>query len=319
MPAKTPKADYDSPWKEILEQYFPQFMAFFFPLAFAQIDWSKDYSFLDKELQQVVREAETGSRRVDKLVKVYLLNGAEAWVLIHIEVQGQKEDAFPQRIYIYNYRLFDRYLRPIAPALAGAILTDDQPDWRPDQYRYELFGSRAGLDFPIVKLLDYKDKWNELEANPNPFAVVVMAHLQTQATRRSHSKRYAAKLNLAKMLYRRGYHRQDILNLFRFIDWIMVLPPELNDQFKTDVEQFETEVKMQYVTTIERIAIQEAKRENSSAFIVAALEVRFGIVPETVRNMIEQIEELEILEKLHLQAITADSLADFEQFLAAIT
>lgn len=73
------------------------------------------------------------------------------------------------------------------------------------------------------------------------------------------------------------------------------------------------------VTRLLIYPLQEAKRENSSAFIVAALEVRFGIVPETVRNMIEQIEELEILEKLHLQAITADSLADFEQFLAAIT
>jgi hypothetical protein len=31
--------DYDSPWKEMLDGYFPAFMAFFFPEAYADIDW----------------------------------------------------------------------------------------------------------------------------------------------------------------------------------------------------------------------------------------------------------------------------------------
>ncbi len=61
------------------------------------------------------------------------------------------------------------------------------------------------LDFPVVKLLDYEARWAELEASDNPFAVVVMAHLKTQATRGDMAERYAAKLSLAKMLYRRGY------------------------------------------------------------------------------------------------------------------
>lgn len=63
-------ADYDSPWKEILEQYFPEFMAFFFPAAHAEVDWTKGYEFLDKELQQVVRDAELGRRFADKLVSI---------------------------------------------------------------------------------------------------------------------------------------------------------------------------------------------------------------------------------------------------------
>jgi hypothetical protein len=44
--------DFDSPWKEALEHYFPQFMAFFFPHAHGDIDWARGYEFLDKELQQ---------------------------------------------------------------------------------------------------------------------------------------------------------------------------------------------------------------------------------------------------------------------------
>ena len=53
-----PQTEYDSPWKEILQLYFPDFMLFFFPKAHAGIDWTKEPVFLDKELQQVIRDAE---------------------------------------------------------------------------------------------------------------------------------------------------------------------------------------------------------------------------------------------------------------------
>jgi hypothetical protein len=33
----------DTPWKQILECYLPQFMAFFFPAAYSEIDWSKGF------------------------------------------------------------------------------------------------------------------------------------------------------------------------------------------------------------------------------------------------------------------------------------
>lgn len=32
--------DYDSPWKEILEQFFPAFVEFFFPIAYNGLDTS---------------------------------------------------------------------------------------------------------------------------------------------------------------------------------------------------------------------------------------------------------------------------------------
>src|SRR5215471_16003712 len=101
--------EQDTPWKEIIEPLFPQFMSFFFPEASAAIDWSRAPVFLDKELQQVVRGAATGRRFVDKLVKVWQRGGLETWVLIHIEVEGQRERAFPMRMFVYHNRLFDRY------------------------------------------------------------------------------------------------------------------------------------------------------------------------------------------------------------------
>ncbi len=48
-----PATDFDSPWKEALEQYLPDCLALFLPQTHAEIDWTRGYAFLDKELQQV--------------------------------------------------------------------------------------------------------------------------------------------------------------------------------------------------------------------------------------------------------------------------
>jgi hypothetical protein len=100
--------DYDSPWKEALDVYFQPFLELFFAQAHSEIDWSRGTESLDKELQQIVREAELGRRFVDKLVKVWLKTGREQWVLIHVEVQSSEDGKFALRMYVYNYRLFDK-------------------------------------------------------------------------------------------------------------------------------------------------------------------------------------------------------------------
>src|SRR5258708_7928537 len=130
-------------------------MAFFFPHAHAEIDWSRGFEFLDKELQQIVREAEQGRRTVDKLVKVWLRDGQEKWILIHVEVQSQEESDFPLRMYVYNYRVFDRYNRIV---VSLAILGDERAGWRPDSFSYSLWGCTVGIQVPVIKLLDYADR-----------------------------------------------------------------------------------------------------------------------------------------------------------------
>jgi hypothetical protein len=52
--------DFDSPWKDEIEWYLEECMAFFFPQAHADIDWSRGYEFLDKELQRITRDATLG-------------------------------------------------------------------------------------------------------------------------------------------------------------------------------------------------------------------------------------------------------------------
>src|SRR5262249_7504932 len=106
--------DFDSPWKEALDSYFEPFLEFLFPKVHEQIDWAHGYQSLDKEFQQIVRNAETGRRYVDKLVQVCSRQGQECWVLIHVEVQTSREDDFARRMYVYNYRIADRYNKRVS-------------------------------------------------------------------------------------------------------------------------------------------------------------------------------------------------------------
>ena len=308
MPMSTD--EYDSPWKETIEIYFQECMEFFFPVASAEIDWKRGYTFLDKELQQVVRDAELGQRFVDKLVQVWRRSGEQRWVLIHLEIQSSEESNFPKRMYVYHYRLFDRYNLSIASL---AILGDDRPTWKPDQYSDELWGCEVKFKFPVVKLLDYSQRWAELSDNSNPFATVVMAHLKAKETRQDDSRRKRWKLDLTKRLYEKGYQREDIINLFRFIDWVMRLPEELERSFWQEVTQYEEAKKMPYITSGERIGIQKGLQQGLLSGIKVLLEVKFGSDGLTILPEIAQIGEVDVLETILTSINTVNTIEELRQ------
>ena len=176
-------------------------MAFFLPAVHADIDWTSGYQFLNQELRQVAQEAELGKRRVDKLVEVRRKDGSEQWVHIHIEIQSQHDAQFAERMYVYNYRIFDRFRRQ---PYSFAVLADESPSWRPDHFGAAVWNCLATIRFPVVKLSDYRAQWAQLEASANPFAIVVMAHLKTQETQGNPADRYRWKWAFTRRLYELG-------------------------------------------------------------------------------------------------------------------
>ncbi|HVV68158.1 MAG TPA: hypothetical protein VHE99_03850 [Gammaproteobacteria bacterium] len=101
----TPRANFDSPWKHSLEFYFRDFMQFCLPHIAEQIDWSKGYESLDKELNAITRDAEIGNRIADKLIKLWKKNNNEILILCHLEIDRDPKDKLPQRMMIYRYRI----------------------------------------------------------------------------------------------------------------------------------------------------------------------------------------------------------------------
>ena len=306
---------YDSPWKDMLEHAFPEFMAYYFPAAAAQIDWTQGHQFRNTELRQVVRDAELGKRFADALVQVTLSNGEERWIYIHVEVQGQRDADFAQRMFTYNYRLYDRYACPIASL---AVLADDDEGWKPDHFGFEVLGCRHHLHFPIVKLSELSEDAENLAANPNPFALVTAAYRRARQTRHDAEARYLAKRHLVRLLYRHGWERQRILDLFAVLDWMMRLPDALEQKLWKDIEEIEGETRMPYVTSVERLATQRGieqgtergERIGEARVVERQLARRFGPLTAETRARLQTstLEQLDRWADRLLDAATLDEV-----------
>jgi hypothetical protein len=296
--------DFDSPWKEALEVYFRAFLSLFFPHIHDDIDWSRGFEFLDKELQKIVRQASGGRLYVDKLVKVWRKNGREAWVLIHVEVQTQRERNFARRMYAYNTRIFDRYNRIV---VSLAVLADDNPSWRPHRFGRGLWGCSAQVRWPVVKLLDYANRVDELEASPNPFARVVLAHLKTLETCDDPERRHTWKKRLVRGLRERGFSNEDVRQLFRMIDWLMELPEEIQEQFEREVDELEEGREMPFVTGFERRGMLR--------LIESQLRTKFG---EEGAALLPAIRELNDAEKYETLGNTVAAATTLDEVRRAI-
>ena len=295
------KSDYDSPWKEALERFFPEFLALLFPRVHAGIDWAKEIQFLDKEFQQIVREAKTTRRYADKLVGVTLRDGTAAWVLIHVEVQGEPEAAFAERMYTYHYKIRDRYQVPVASL---AVLADTDHGFRPQHYSAALWDCRVDFRFPMVKLLDddEPERWAELEASDNVFALVVMAQIRAKVTDDGETLK-GWKFRLIRLMYERGYERALILELFRLIDWMIRLPAGLEADFRQELYAYEEQQRMPYVTTVEQAGIEkglkqgvkqglkQGVKQGEAMMLLALLQEKFG--PDTADAYRERITAAE--------------------------
>ena len=129
------------------------------------------------------------------------------------------------------------------------------------------------------------------------------AHLRTRQTKGDPQARYRAKLALVRSLYRQGWNRQRILDLFAVIDWMMRLPEALEQQLWQAIETIEGETKMRYVTSVERLAIRrgmqqgleqgleqgrlEGKLEGKIEGLERLLVKRFGPLDEATRKRLD--------------------------------
>ena len=158
-----------------------------------------------------------------------------------------------------------------------------------------------------------------------------MAHLKTLATKRDATQRLHGKLALVRMLYERGYAKADILGLFRFIDWVLTLPEELEKHFTRAVEEYEEAVKMPYVTSVERVGrkigqeigekLGEKRGEKrgekkgiirgSREAILEILKTRFDSIPESLTDAVNALEDPGYLKDLLKDAVTTPSLEAF--------
>ena len=277
------RQDYDGAWKASLETYFEEFLALLFPDIHAEVDWSKGYSFLNNELAQIAVDAKTGRRYLDKLVKVHYLDGTEEWLLIHIEVQSSPEPqgVFARRMFTYWSRLTDFYQRDV---VSLAVLADTNPNYRPNSFEFSRSGTQIAFTYPIAKLTDYEteSQWSSLKESDNVFALLVMAQIKAKRLKGHEADLLSHKTGLVRTLFERNYQREDIIQLFKLIDWMILLPNLETAEFKKKVINLEREFNMPYINTVESLARKEGFEEAEKRFEQERLQER----RDTVRQLL---------------------------------
>ncbi|WP_257669583.1 hypothetical protein [Parapedobacter tibetensis] len=174
---KTNGRQDDRLWKAVLEHVFRHFLLFFFPASKDLFDFRRGFVYLDKEMDELFPEHRQGGnkgvRYVDKLVKVFLKDGGERFILTHVEVQSQKgKGDLARRMADYYIKLREKYKVPIT---AVAILGDGNKNYRPSGYEEGLLGTKLTYEFTSYKILDQDEA--ALRADRNPFSVVVLTAL----------------------------------------------------------------------------------------------------------------------------------------------
>ena len=325
-------SDMDGGWKQVIDDFLEDFFLFFFPAIHSLIDFREKCQLLDKELAALVAGSATGRRHVDKLIEVHWKDGRGDLLLVHVEVQAQEDSDFAGRMFVYNSRISDRYARPV---VSLALLVDADPTFRPHEYYRAVAGCELRFTFPVVKLLDYKTQ-EELRGDSNPFAIASLVQLRKLQAGRNVQHRFRYKVALAWELYGRDYSPDYVLKLLRFMDYILTLPAAMVEQYRGELQRIEEKLKMPYLTTFEQKAmekgIEKGIEKGLEQGIVQGIEqgiekgielgirqgivdalrqtltVRFGEVPESLLESIQQTKSVEELQRLHKLALTIASV-----------
>lgn len=322
------QADYDGAWKEALQQFLQPFLGLCFTAVEREIDWDREPEFLEQELREYFPGSEPGRQYVDQLVKLFLINGSEYWILLHIEVQAQPDANLPQRLFHYHTRLSEKHGWRVATL---CLLADTSPNFRPNAFRWEFFGCSHQFVFPTCKLLDFEEE--ALESSKNPIAFVVQAHLAAKRTSLDDPLRYAIKARLLKGLIHHGFSREVIVRLFRLIDWLIKLDKTSALEIRREIAQYYDTNNMPYVTSFERIAkeeghalgleqgmeqgMEQGRIESLRSSILTLVQLRHAALPEAFSERLSLVNDEALLNQVFVAAVRSDTLADLEKALDA--
>jgi len=251
----------DELWKELISGSFHDMLRSVLPDMAKVADTSKPVRFLETELRRLARftrrysSSHPDSRKfVDILAEVPLISGENAWILLHVEIQGRggKED-FPLRMHRYRCLLEGRYNRPVAGL---AILVQPIPaDQAEGIYCWEGYGSRVLYEYPVFKI--YEGDEERLQKSDNPFDLAHYAGMQAWKQRGSDTRKLDYMKLLLAELDRRGWSHEAKMALLWFIEGVMHIADEdVWEEWEEELEK-RKETGDMYVSLMERKGIKK--------------------------------------------------------------
>ncbi len=282
-----PRKKDDPLLKAAFEELFAHLLRFCFPGAEKVFDFHKGFVFLDKELTELFPELKKqgGSRFADMLVKTFLKNGKEEWILVHIEIQGGSTKDFPKRMFQYWYRIYDRYGVDIA---ALAIFTGNKRQQHPDMFHKTFMGTEITYRYNVCHIFDHSEA--ELLAIDNPFALIVLAAQKALLRGKVPEEEFAKhRLTVARALIQSNKfsHKRIEKVLFFLKNFLYIGNEEINLKFDKQIEQLTGgSVTMGIIETIKKIEREEGV-EKGKRDVIENLIIKLGLSDKQVSDIAE--------------------------------
>ncbi len=203
----------DQLWKLAFRNLMPQFVKFFFPKNYDEVNWDKDIIFLDKELQTIQANSRPKNRIADVLVLLHLKNGQQLYIFLHIEIQGYFDKDFGFRVHQMCYRIEDKY--GSTPAML-TVFTDDDPSFHPKEYRSETWGSGHLTFFNTYKVMENHPS---TYADPDSIVSMIMetVYHSTHLKMKDDDDVMKLFLLIVRKLFSKGYSKEHIYLVIAFI------------------------------------------------------------------------------------------------------
>lgn len=290
--------DHDRLFKELLSNFFPEFIELFFPDISAE--WERDsVQFLPLE---VITDVTEGEKKILDIVVQASLKSQDTLFIIHTEHQSYSQTGFNRRMFTYFARLHEKYALPIYPIV---IYSHDSPKTpEPNSYRLEL-AKKIILEFNYDVIQLNQLHWQDFVNQRNPVASALMAKMRMSTTERPQ-----VKLTSLQLLTSLRLNPARVQLISGFIDTYLELNSQeevvFQEQLAT-IEPKEQEKVMQIVTSWMR----QGEKQGELKLLMRLLNRRLGEISPQLKGRIENLSTPE-LENLGEALLDFSSVADLE-------
>jgi hypothetical protein len=302
----------DELWKLIIPIVWGPLIRFYLEEWVDSIDFTRKPIFLDKEMKRPMPRSKSKSRTVDVLMRVYMKDGTTKKFLFHIEIQGYYDAKFEHRVFQYYYRIDDLLQEPIETLV---IMIDEDPDYRPNEYKQNFGQTSVSFKFRLFKLLDNPPPYIGKEDNIFSIVLEVAWYALKQNRLKSDEDLMQLKFRLIRRLMERKIDNPTIYALLDFINiYLPFKNSEISPIFDQEIESLiEIDNNME-ATTIRDLYIQRVKEEERR---IAKWQIQRETTRRKDAEALRKEEETRRKEQLvlfvmtlHQQGFTAEKIAE---------
>ena len=301
------RTSHDRLFKELLSNFFIDFLDLFLPDVLAYID-PDSLVALDKEMFADLKLG--AANEVDLLMQAQF-KGQTAYFIIHTEHQSYRQTPFPRRMFRYFARLSEKHNLPVYPIV---VLSYDKP-YKAAPNSYEVvFPNKTVLQFSYDVIQLNQLDWRTFVNRPNPIASALMAKMRIKS-----EDRVKVKLACLRMLAGLKLNPAQVRLISGFTDIYLHLNPTEDQAFQEQLTGLanpkEKEAVMEIVTSWMEKGIETGRKQGKTTMLLGQLTMRFGNLESAIEDRIQHLSDTE-LDSLSLAFLGFSGLSDLISWLS---